>query len=190
MALALHDVGKLQVDWQAWAWAYQRRIGQPLPEEHCLVAHTCYDDGNEAHRQAAQVARRKHKKPNHAGEGADAVQPVVAAAFGGRTAPRALMKAVTAAILRHHNAQAYQARPYRLHPRAPQAVAQALAVFDLPAEWARRLRLEADAPTPDRYLPYPEPGPQDPEWWAVWLYFLLVRILRLTDGLSQQAQVA
>ncbi len=180
LTLALHDVGKLQKEWQAWAWEYQRRIGQPLPEDHCLVAHT-YSDGSEEHRQAARAAQRKHKKPNHAGEGAHASVPLAHKALEDEF----LVQAVVTAIARHHSPWVEGANGYRLHPRAQEALAAALEAVGLPSEWAARLHPASKAPDlADYLLDWPEPRGIDEVWWGWWLYFLLVRHLRIADGMA------
>ena len=179
LVLALHDVGKLQEDWQAWAWDYQRRIGHPLPEDHCLVAHT-YSDGSEAHKQAARKARPR--KPNHAGEGAHASVPVL---FRGLEGDEGLVRAAVTAIARHHSPWVEGANGYRLHPRAQEALNAALAELDAPADLGQHLHRASDAPDLYLYLlEPPESRPGDPTWWEWWLYFALVRHLRIADGLS------
>ncbi len=178
LTLALHDVGKLQQEWQAWAREYQRRIGHPLPEGHCLVAHT-YSDGGEEHRQAARKVRPK--KPNHAGEGAYASVPLIYAALEDEF----LARAVVTAIARHHSPWVEGANGYRLHPRAREALAAALEAVGLPGEWAARLHPASEAPDLASYLlDWPEPRGTDEVWWGWWLYFLLVRNLRTADGLA------
>ncbi len=179
LVLALHDVGKLQEDWQAWAWDYQRRIGHPLPEDHCLVAHT-YSDGSEAHKQAARKARPR--KPNHAGEGAHASVPVL---FRGLEEDEGLVRAAVTAIARHHSPWVEGANGYRLHPRAQEALNAALAELDAPTDLGQHLHRASDAPDLYPYLlEPPESRPGDPTWWEWWLYFALVRHLRIADGLS------
>ena len=178
LTLALHDVGKLQKEWQAWAWEYQRRIGQPLPADHCLVAHT-YSDRSEAHKQAARRARPK--KPNHAGEGAHASGPLTCEALEDEF----LAQAVVTAIARHHSPWVEHAQAYRLHSRAGATLGRALQVVDLPAAWAEHLRPASDAPDLAAWLlEWPEPRETDELWWGWWLYFLLVRNLRLLDGMA------
>ncbi len=182
LTLALHDVGKLQEEWQAWAWEYQRRIGQPLSADHCLVAHT-YSDGSEEHRQVARAAQRKHKKPNHAGEGAYASARLLAYTVG-REEPL-VAQAALMAIARHHSPRVEEAKAYRLHGRVTEAVARALDVLSLPKEWSDHLVPRASAPDLAQYLLEPPwEQPDDEVWWGWWLYFVLVRPLRLTDGLA------
>lgn len=180
LVFALHDIGKLQQAWQAWAWEYQRRIGQPLPEDHCLVAHT-YSDGSEEHRQAARAAQRKYKKPNHAGEGAHASVPLTYEVLEDEF----LARAVVTAIARHHSPWVENAHGYQMHPRAQEALAAALATVDLPEGWAARLHPASEAPDlVDYLLDWPEPRGTDELWWAWWLYYLLVRPLRIVDGMA------
>lgn len=180
LTLALHDVGKLQKEWQAWAWDYQRRIGEPLPDDHCLVAHT-HSENTEAHRQAARAAQRKHKKPNHAGEGAYASFLLACKALEDDF----LAKAVVTAIARHHSPWVEQAEKYEMHPRAKQALAEALKTLGLPKAWADHLCTASTAPNLNHVLlEPPEPRANDAIWWGWWLYFLLVRNLRIADGMA------
>jgi len=51
--------------------------------------------------------------------------------------------------------------------------------------WAEHLHLASEAPDLASYLvDWPEPRGTDEVWWGWWLYFLLVRNLRITDGLA------
>ena len=68
LALALHDVGKLQVEWQAWSHAYQEKIGESQPDRSMIV-HTHYTPKtNQLHKQAEE-ALHSLKRPPHAAEG-------------------------------------------------------------------------------------------------------------------------
>ncbi|MFC1465050.1 MAG: DEAD/DEAH box helicase [Candidatus Brachytrichaceae bacterium NZ_4S206] len=181
LAIALHDVGKLSEDWQRFAVKYQEAIGEGTPS--FLVAHTHYERGNPVHEEAQRKVR--HYKPStHAGESASASARLLFEALEGRTYPGPCRAAFTA-IARHHSPGLDEAKPYRLHSQAGEAVAEALAAIGDASwrEWARWLRLGEEAPNVRKHLPE---APPDGEWAWWFQYFIIVRILRLCDGLSQE----
>jgi len=176
LALALHDVGKLQVQWQEWAANYQRQIsGQEPP---FLVAHTL--SATEEHREIAQ--RIRPQRPHHAGEGAFASARILWEALGGQ-AHRELYQAAVTAIARHHSPALQEAEAYRLHPQAAETVAEALAAVGGRPEWAQYLLTENAVPNLERRL-----LPPPPPWDGWMLYFIIVRILRLCDELAQEEE--
>ncbi len=176
LALALHDVGKLQVQWQKWAANYQKQVAGAKPP--FLVAHTLSE--TEEHRKIARHIRPK--RPKHAGEGAFASARILWEALDGRNHRDLYLAAVTA-IARHHSPSLREAASYCLHPQAQDTVAEALAaVGGAPwREWAQWLMTEKKTPNLEKRLLSPPPP------WDGWLlYFLIVRILRLCDMLSQE----
>lgn len=178
LVLALHDVGKLQVGWQEWAAKYQERVAGERPP--FLVAHTLSE--TEEHRQIARKIRPR--RPRHAGEGAFAAARILWEALDGKHHGDLYRAAVTA-IARHHSPSLTEAAPYRLHPQAQEAVAGALAAVGEEGwrEWAQWLIAENEAPNLENRLLRPPPP------WDGWLlYFIIVRILRLCDGLSQEEE--
>ena len=181
LSLALHDVGKLSEGWQYFAIKYQEAIGEGRPP--FLVAHTHYERGNPIHEEAQKKTRR-YKPSTHAGESASASVRLLFEALDGRAYP-GLYRAAFTAIARHHSPGLDDAKPYRLHPRAGETVAEALVVAGDASwrEWARWLRTGEEAPNVRKYLPEAPPEGD----WAWWFqYFIIVRILRLCDGLSQE----
>lgn len=178
LVLALHDVGKLQVEWQKWAANYQKKITGEEPS--FLVAHTLSE--TEEHRKIARQVRPR--RPHHAGESAFASARILWEALEGSTHPD-LYRAAVMAIARHHSPSLREAASYRLHPQAQAAVAEALEAIGGPAwrEWAQWLIPENEAPNLEKRLLAPPPP------WDGWLlYFIIVRILRLCDGASQEEE--
>ena len=181
LSKALHDVGKLSEDWQRFAAEYQQSIGEGTPP--FLVAHTHYERGNPVHEEAQRNVHR-YKPPTHAGESASASVKVLFEALEGRTYP-GLYRAAFAAIARHHSPGLDEAKPYRLRREAGKTVAEALAAVGEASwrAWAQWLRCEEKAPNVGQHLPEAPPDGA----WAWWFqYFIIVRILRLCDGLSQE----
>ncbi len=178
LVLALHDVGKLQKKWQEWAANYQERVSGERPP--FLVAHTLSE--TEEHRR---LARQIHpQRPPHAGEGAFAAARILWEALDGEHHGDLYRAAVTA-IARHHSPFLSAAAAYRLHPQAQETVAEALATVGEEdwRGWAQWLIAENEAPRlENRMLPPP------PSWDGWMLYFVLVRTLRLCDGLSQEEE--
>ncbi|GIV84809.1 MAG: CRISPR-associated helicase/endonuclease Cas3 [Candidatus Roseilinea sp.] len=181
LSFALHDVGKLSEAWQRFAAEYQEAIGEGAPP--FLIAHTHYERGNPAHEEAQRKVRR-YKPSTHAGESASASVKVLFKALEGQTGS-GLYRAAFAAIARHHSPGLNEAKPYRLHPRAGETVAEALEVVGNASwrDWAQWLRPGEEAPNVGKHLPE---APPDGDWAWWFQYFVIVRILRLCDGLSQE----
>ncbi|WP_448595886.1 DEAD/DEAH box helicase [Thermoflexus hugenholtzii] len=179
LVLALHDVGKLQEPWQKWAAEHQKRVsGQEPP---FLVAHVWSE--TEEHRRIAREVRPA--RPKHAGEGAFAAARILWEALEGQS-HRFLHHAAVTAIARHHSPHLREAAPYRLHPRARETIAEALSAVGGRPEWADYLLAANEAPNLEKRL---LPPPSTAEEWEGWLlYFLIVRVLRLCDELSQEEE--
>jgi hypothetical protein len=176
--IVLHDVGKLTEQWQRFAVEYQKAIGEGTPG--FLVAHTHYDPANPTHRQAQRQARC-YKPATHAGEGALAVAELLYQALDCR---EGIWRAALTAIARHHSPSLDSAGSYRLHRDAPRLIANILREVGLwKDEWVAQVRVEA--PALDLRQCLLKPPPEHP--WAWWFqYFIIVRILRLSDGYSQE----
>jgi CRISPR-associated endonuclease/helicase Cas3 len=181
LALALHDVGKLQDRWQRWAKTYQEAIGEPLTDEEFMAVHTHWDPFDKEHEAARKEASHRVKKPDHAGVGAIAAARIVWEALNGRQ-HEGLYRAVLTAIARHHSPQVDKSAPFKLHLGAKGAVADALREVGEETDWSQRLIKQADAPVLSKRLLKVHDHPW--QWWL--LYFLIVRALRLADGRSQE----
>jgi len=70
LAIALHDVGKMDRGWQGWAHEWQKRIGAPVAEDY-MLAHTDYNPDDPRHQ--AVEDEMPGSRPPHAAESAVAV---------------------------------------------------------------------------------------------------------------------
>ena len=98
LAVAFHDIGKLEKRWQAWVRAYQAEINEPLTDPTFMAVHTHSETPE--HEAAAQ--RVKLQRPPHAGEGAIASAKIAHQILDGN---EGLRRAVITAVARHHSAQ-------------------------------------------------------------------------------------
>lgn len=166
-----HDVGKLSQGWQAWARAYQKQIGAPVAATFA-AAHTDSDPNNPQHKAAAKAVRVP--RPNHAGESALAVGPILAQAL---EVNEPLTKAALTAIARHHAPFAGSAARYTLEAQAGTHIQTTLEL--LPKEAQSRVsvaRLKVKAVQEQSVLVV---GPEDAYGWLA--YLLLARALRRAD---------
>lgn len=178
LAIACHDLGKLDRRWQRWVRLYQEKIGEPLCGRSYMAVHTDSDPGNQVHQEASKGTDRQQARPNHAGESAVAAAQVVASHIGKEQ--ESLVRAVLTAIARHHSTGTESYAEYDLHPETAKALAQALQAAQLPAPEQPLLKSSGRGNRLDRYLI--KPG----QFRSLLLYLYVVRILRLCDGLSQE----
>jgi CRISPR-associated endonuclease/helicase Cas3 len=176
LAIALHDLGKLEERWQTWVRAYQAEIGELLNDEGFMAVHTHME--TREHEQA--MGRLNIRRPPHAGEGA-----IASAKIAHRIMNRheGLRRTVITAVARHHSAQTGDFGVYRLHVQAQAALKTALEAAGLDGgaveDWLPR------APATRLETQILRPPPDDPYvWWLA--YFLIVRALRLADASSQE----
>jgi len=177
LIVALHDLGKLDQRWQAWAHRWQEEVGALRGEdlaiaEDYMAAHTDYDGQDDA--EEALSRKLYCMKPNHAVESAQAAEDLL----WEQTGEQALLRAALTVIARHHSAGASgRYGDFRAHPAARAALAEVLEGLDpTQVQWtfpegtlARKLiRSERQ----EELLPY----------------LLLVRALRLADQRSQASQ--
>ncbi len=201
LAIACHDLGKLDRTWQQWAleWqqlVYQRRHGlayQPPNPAYCF-AKTDYTL-DEVRKWQKDV---RTKRPNHACESVVLGRKLIGTSLGITRETRQeylpVLRAVCGAIARHHTAQASTYHPVRLSPQAVQAAREALAETHRnqrqsgkwsynPEELLDHIETGGDldlseASTPK--LTRPDNATPQAEL-ETWLYFLIVRALRLSD---------
>ena len=178
LAIACHDLGKLDLRWQRWVRLYQEKIGAPICDRSYMAVHTDSDPGNRTHQEAQRDTDSQEARPNHAGESAVAAGQIVANHFGRQQ--KSLAQAVLTAIARHHSTGTERYGEYDLHQESGTALAQALEAAQLPAPEQPLLKSSGRGNRLDRYLITPE------HFRSLLLYLYVVRILRLCDGLSQE----
>ena len=174
LCIALHDVGKLTVDWQEWAHKWQQEVGQPIPENY-MAAHTDYDRTNPAVREKEK--QFPVKRPGHAVESVWAIAPLLVQVFGKEQ--RDLAEACLTAIGRHHAPQAKTCSPYTLHSTAPSEIKTVLqSAGDLGHR--AQMHLESLCKQAKPIKPFSH-FVQSDNTLALLTYFLIVRALRLAD---------
>lgn len=177
LAIALHDLGKLRVEWQDWSHAYQEAIGEPQ-DRTMMIVHTHYTPGKEPlHRQKEEVVSKQYRRPHHAAEGACAAWPIITRALDGN---EAVSRAVFTAITRHHAPFTDNVEAFTLHSRTPVAVTAALAAANLPGELSAMTRMTLQRQLNDGALAGQLIESGNMGQWL--LYVLIVRALRLCDG--------
>ena len=180
LAMALHDVGKLQVEWQNWSHAYQEKIGEPQPHKK-MVVHTHYKPQEFEKHKEAEEALKKEKRPPHSSEGAWASWPIVLHALDKN---EMLSRAVFTAIARHHAAFASTIVGYTLSPHSTEAIGGALQQIDVPGELSSLTTMGHPPFKKSGALDHRLIRNNDSREWL--LYTLIVRVLRLCDGRSQE----
>jgi len=178
--IALHDLGKLDMRWQAWAHRWQKEVGDLRGEDLSLeysymAAHTDYDEQRAV--EKALNRRLRSQRPNHAVESAAAVMDWLLQRIGDPS----LARAALAAIARHHSAGASGKHgSFRVHPAGTDATGTAMSWVsegkgDLSGiEWN----------LPEGHIGRRLMRPAREEELLV--YLLLVRALRLADQRSQE----
>ncbi|MBE2236483.1 MAG: CRISPR-associated helicase Cas3' [Caldilineaceae bacterium] len=174
LAIALHDLAKMDERWQRWVRLYQQGIGEAIAADYMAV-HTTWSPNDPLHIQAKQAANRQCKRPPHAAEGAVAGARIVDDLAGD---PR-LGRAVVTAIARHHSATAGSLGEYRLHSAATAAALAALEEAGFAATDAELLMSKPPIQLEQVLI---EAG----DFEQTLFYFWIVRMLRLCDGLSQE----
>jgi len=182
MAIACHDLGKLDVRWQKWARKYQEAIGERITDPNLMVVHTHSE--TDAHRQIEKTIHLK--RPHHAGEGAIAVAKIANTFFSDTPQAREPLRKITlSAIARHHSAQTKSFdEKYQLEDAARDALFAALQNAGVAISREKMIELFLYAPATPFEKNILSGSDQNGAWWLA--YFLIVRALRMSDGESQE----
>ena len=178
LAIACHDLGKLDRRWQRWVRLYHEKIGESICDPSCMAVHTYYDPDSQIHREAKRRTDQQVTRPKHAAESAVATAPIIAKHFGPQQ--KDLARAVLTAIARHHSTGTDSYAEFTLHQEAGNALKQALETARLPATERPELWVSRPRGKLDSFLIEPE------QFRSLLLYLYVVRMLRLCDGLSQE----
>ena len=200
LAIATHDLGKLDDHWQRWARAWQRLLyekGQwaaPYrePDKAAFLAKTDYD-----YRSKEQREWQKElpiKRPRHACESVMAGRKLIMRSLKVNSADNPnlpVVRAICYAIARHHTPTAHEYVATKIAPAAQAAIQRALENVRRGGHWSYdldRLVLQFEKgdllPVNSNRSPWmTEPnvmaGPE--KLLETWLAFLIVRALRLAD---------
>jgi CRISPR-associated endonuclease/helicase Cas3 len=197
LAIACHDLGKLNQTWQQWALSWQKLVREKLrrgpyqlPDQSYCFAKTDYNYSREQRQWQKEV---QPKRSTHACESVAIARNLIGTSLGiTKTEGKdrlPVLRAVCGAIARHHTSQASKHGTAILNERARKAAEEALKVAHQGAAWTYNLSLlvmhipqENDlvpSNSQNPKLTLPAYGRQDE--LETWLYFIIVRALRLAD---------
>jgi CRISPR-associated endonuclease/helicase Cas3 len=170
----LHDLGKLQTGWQAWAESYQR-AKDPSYQHTTPLAHTDFDSQNQ--RDWAIQRGLGLRRPPHSAASAYYGAAFLARLLGGLRDLECVASACAVAILGHHGGWWSDVGP--LTPNAGSAVSQLLGWNPSPQEWSKVSDHKDKKGMAEALLKLTVAGNALPEWWPLAAY--LTRLLRLSD---------
>lgn len=199
LAIACHDLGKLDRRWQQWALEWQTLLYAKkgwqdfeLPSPSYCFAKT----DNSYSKQYRDWQREvKTKRPNHACESVAIGRKLIGTSLGiTRTAGKEhvpVLRAICGAIARHHTSQSSQHQSAHLNQHALQATTEAIAKALAGTQWrcdSSLLELCIDAgddlappETSSPKITRPTADYEPSNELETWLYFVIVRALRLAD---------
>lgn len=199
VALACHDIGKLTRGWQRWAHTWQQAVaaqdsGSRNPQQGELLAKTDFDGSRASgHRDLQKTL--KVKRPPHAVEGVALGEALLTAAIkdiASSGEQNRLLQALLTAIARHHTTHAQSNQEATLAPGAPAVIREALRLSTAGQPWADRIpmlvqgaAIEENVLGDGEFIEMRQGGNDQA---GVWLYFLIVRALRLADQRADTAR--
>ncbi len=200
LAIACHDLGKLDETWQRWALSWQRLVWErkrggtayELPSPTFCFAKTDYSYSREERAWQSEV---KPKRPRHACESVAIARNLIGTSLGITKTVGwerfPVLRAICGAIARHHTSQASEFQAIHLSEHALKAAEEALADAQSGVAWSYEPSLliphftqggdlaPASAGNTKLTIPSYENGRSDE--LETWLYFVVVRALRLAD---------
>ena len=197
LTIGCHDLGKLNRQWQEWAlawqtarYAWQKRPTYQIPTPGFCFAKTDNGDTKEEKDMQKQILP---KRPYHACESVMLGRPLIAHNLGivGKEGKelRPVWRAICGAIARHHAPQSSNYKPVQFDPKAQLAADEALYQAHSGSDWRYdpqplcEVKVEGDLmPEVGRGgITFPSTEGGRPGELETWLYFTLVRVLRLAD---------
>ena len=198
LAIACHDLGKLNQTWQQWALSWQKLVREKLskgpyqlPDPFYCFAKTDYNYSREQRQWQKEV---QPKRPTHACESVAIARNLIGTSLGiTKTDGKErlpVLRAICGAIARHHTSQASNHGTAILNERARKAAEEALKVAHQGAAWSYNpSSLVMHIPQENDLMPSNAQNPkltlpsynQRQDELETWLYFVIVRALRLAD---------
>lgn len=179
LACALHDTGKLSMQWQSAMRTWQG-ISDPNAEQFVRglpLAHTTYDP----RRDWRRMQELKIQKGPHAAEGAYAVLPIIIRGcqtlFDENADSDSMAIAIMAAIARHHGPRTSNLQPSRLIPKAKKVLSDAIGLLEMDMGDLDT----SDTPDQDTIDTFKDYLKVDQIEKGLFLYWLSVRVIRLAD---------
>lgn len=194
LTIALHDVGKLNRPWQAWAQAWQAHYSHyrhpKVSLDEIALAHTDTDFITGDEKKAAEAEFRKHYKGtrgNHAVESAEAASNLIWEATKGDEDER-WFNVISAAICHHHTPSAEDCGEFHMIEHGESVLYDSLKACGFTAVEAEAwtLVIQRDFKRRGRKVKVAlqDSSPSKSEFHTSLLYYLVVRILRLADQRS------
>jgi CRISPR-associated endonuclease/helicase Cas3 len=198
LAIATHDLGKLDEKWQRWARAWQRLLAEKTnwaihyqePKGDYFFAKT---DRHDPYKEESQwQTAMREKRPRHACESVMIGRRLLMHILGiiSQNSPNMpVLRAICSAIAHHHSPTAQEYGVTRVSARAQAAIEGAIQAVRLEGDWGYDLsrlnlafsegKLSVSASMGMLTQPNVAAGPE--ELLETWLAFLMVRALRLAD---------
>jgi CRISPR-associated endonuclease/helicase Cas3 len=208
LAIATHDLGKLDQRWQQWAREWQRLrhhkkwtttpYNEPASSVFLAKTDSYYGPANderakEQREWQKELAQQGIKRPHHACESVAVGRVFIAYSLGmtGGSDPRIpLLRATCAAIAHHHTTSAHKYGATHIQPEARRAIEKALNNVRRGSTWSYDLKhLKLEIPKDGDLFyenantgQYTKPDITDAQQrLETWLSYLITRALRLAD---------
>lgn len=179
LACALHDTGKLSIQWQSAMFRWQS-ISNPNAEQFVRglpLAHTTYDPARDWRR----MQELKIQQGPHAAEGAYAILPMIIIGsqtlFDDNGDSENMAIGIMAAIARHHGPRTSNLLPFRLVPEAKNVLSDAIKSVEIDLG----PMTISDTPDQDTIHTFKQYLKISEIEKGMFLYWLSVRIIRLAD---------
>ncbi len=199
LAIATHDLGKLDKQWQRWARAWQRFRHEKKwpatpyaePDGMAFLAKTNYDYNSLKEREWQKELAIK--RPRHACESVMAARRLILFSLGvtGAQSPNMpVVRAICRAIAHHHSPTAHEYGKTEITEGAKAAIKKAFELVRRGSRWdydLDRLLLQFDkgdlfpVNASEGRFTHPEVAESREQRLETWLAFLIVRALRLAD---------
>lgn len=178
LVAALHDLGKLAVEWQDRMWLWQQNV-KPGESRDGFLGHSDFDGSDRKQRE--EIKQAKYKKPPHAVESYYAALRILQNSLTEwpDEVRKNVIVALGSAIARHHSAFASSLQEFRLAPGHEIEIEKVLERFGLVAEIKDQPKLSTRGAFNQGWFINPDTHDD-----VFSLYRYMVRRLRLADQKS------